>query len=405
MRIRYATTPRGTLEKQALVYTKEEHRITLNLVDPDAVMIVTRLKSFHYETYIVGGAVRDLLIGKKPKDFDIVTNATPHQIKRIFRNSRIIGKRFRLVHVYVGNKIFEVATFRSIKDGHTGNTYGTIEEDVLRRDFTLNALFYDPVEEVVLDFVGGVEDIRNRRLKAIIPRKVIFKDDPVRMIRAVKYAVMTGFSIPWYLAWQIRREAPLLDTVSPSRRTEEMSKIVSSGYAYPIIEGLFKYGLYHYLQPRAAELCKKDRLFKQAYFASLQALDKKVQEAGTVSMGDALVFLIRSYVEITSPWDKEKENLEVYRDTFREVRQFIMPLNPPRLALEQALRLLFRQRGIVVKKHRLPKNKKGTPSSPELFKEEQEGDHRSTPSPSERPRRKKRRRKGKKTPLAEHAPI
>ncbi|MCX7655822.1 MAG: polynucleotide adenylyltransferase PcnB [Treponemataceae bacterium] len=405
MRIRYATTPRGTLEKQALVYTKEEHRITVNLVDPDAVMIVTRLKSFQYESYIVGGAVRDLLIGKKPKDFDIVTTATPHQIKRIFRNSRIIGKRFRLVHVYMGEKIFEVATFRSIKDGHTGNTYGTIEEDVLRRDFTLNALFYDPVEEVVLDFVGGVEDIRNRRLRAIIPRSVIFKDDPVRMIRAVKYAVMTGFSIPWYLAWQIRREAPLLNTVSPSRRTEEMSKIVSSGYAYPIIQELLNYGLYHYLQPRAGDLCKKDRLFKKTYFAALQSLDKKVQEKGTVSIGEALAFLIRSYIETKTDWEKEKEVAEVYRDMFRDVRQFIMPLNPPRVALEQALRLLLRERGIVVKKHRILKNSKSPLFFPEAFQAEQEGARRATLSLPDRPKKKKRKRAEKGSPFPEHAPI
>ena len=144
MLIRYGKEQNGRLIKKAAVYTREEHKINFADVDSDAVFITGRLRANGHESYIVGGAVRDLILGKKPKDFDIVTDAIPARIKRIFRNSRIIGKRFRLVHVYFGPKIFEVSTFRSIKDGHTGNTYGAIEEDVLRRDFSCNALFYDP---------------------------------------------------------------------------------------------------------------------------------------------------------------------------------------------------------------------------------------------------------------------
>ncbi|GHV88820.1 hypothetical protein AGMMS50267_11800 [Spirochaetia bacterium] len=155
MRFRYATQKNGRPVKKAIVYTRDEHGITLADVDRDAVYIVDRLRANGHETYIVGGAVRDLILKKKPKDFDIVSEANPARIKKIFRNARIIGRRFRLVHVYFGPKIFEVSTFRSLKDGTTSNTFGTVEEDVLRRDFSLNALFYDPQKQEVVDYVGG----------------------------------------------------------------------------------------------------------------------------------------------------------------------------------------------------------------------------------------------------------
>ncbi|MDR2028904.1 MAG: polynucleotide adenylyltransferase PcnB, partial [Treponema sp.] len=228
MRIRYGAEKDGRPVKKAIVYTRNEHGITFADVDPDAVYITERLRANGYETYIVGGAVRDLILGKRPKDFDIVSEASPSRIKKIFRNARIIGRRFRLVHVYFGPKIFEVSTFRSLKDGSTSNTYGTIEEDVLRRDFSLNALFYDPGEQVVVDYVGGMKDIREKRIRPIIPLSFIFKDDPVRMIRVVKYATLVGFKLPLRVRWKIKKQAPLLTPVSPSRLTEEIIKIIHS---------------------------------------------------------------------------------------------------------------------------------------------------------------------------------
>ena len=139
MLYRYGTDSNGKYVKKAVVYTKQEHLISLKNIDPDALQIIHRLRDTGYSAYIVGGAVRDLIVGNTPKDFDIVTDATPSKIKRIFRNSRIIGRRFRLVHVVFGSKIFEVSTFRSNADGSVGNEFGTIEQDVLRRDFSLNA--------------------------------------------------------------------------------------------------------------------------------------------------------------------------------------------------------------------------------------------------------------------------
>ena len=151
MLIRYGTDKNGNVVKKAVIYTQEEHLIPNNKIDPDALQIVNRLRDSGFTAYIVGGAVRDLIIGNTPKDFDIVTDATPSKIKKIFRNSRVIGRRFRLVHVVFGTKIFEVSTFRSISEGSVGNSFGTIDEDVQRRDFTINALYYDPIQQQVID--------------------------------------------------------------------------------------------------------------------------------------------------------------------------------------------------------------------------------------------------------------
>ena len=167
MLYRYGTDNNGNLIKKAVVYTKSEHFISNKKIDPDALQIINRLRDAGYTAYVVGGAVRDLIVGNVPKDFDIVTDATPSKIKRIFRNSRIIGRRFRLVHVVFGSKIFEVSTFRSNEEGSVGNEFGTIEQDVMRRDFTMNALYYDPLQEQIIDYVGGMRDIKKHILRPV----------------------------------------------------------------------------------------------------------------------------------------------------------------------------------------------------------------------------------------------
>jgi poly(A) polymerase len=354
MRIRYGKKEDGRLIKKAEVYTADEHRINAADVDGDAAWIVARLRENGFESYIVGGAVRDLMLGRKPKDFDIVTAATPARIKRIFRNSRIIGRRFRLVHVYFGLKTFEVSTFRSLKDGLTSNTYGDIEEDVLRRDFSLNALFYDPEKRIVVDYVGGMNDIRARRIRPIIPASVIFKDDPVRMIRAVKYAATTGFALPWLLLRRIRREAPLLENVSASRRTEELTKIINSPYAAHIVKQLQETGLYSFLQAEASRLLKTSRAFTRSYYQSLEALETLNEQNETAPPGSRAAALVRDYLEETCDWEALKQNVwEGFKDAFFTARRFILPMNPPRVELEHALRLIFAVHGIDVKKVRL----------------------------------------------------
>ena len=345
MRFRYSTDEKGRLVKKALVYTQEEHGINNNDVDPQAVYIVERLRANGYETYIVGGAVRDLILGKKPKDFDIVSEASPARIKKVFRNARIIGRRFRLVHVYFGQRIFEVSTFRSLRDGPTSNTFGTIEEDVLRRDFTMNALFYDPQQQIVVDYVGGMKDIKQKLVKPIIPLAEIFRDDPVRMIRAVKYAAAVGFALPFDLKRKIKKQSGLLSSVSSSRLTEEIFKIIHSSRAAPIVEALDRMGLYAYLQPQAAKLMRENPGFRRRYLHSMDVLNR---EGFRNLPGEALGSLVNDYLEDIADW--ELGIAENYKAIFAAARGFVLPMNPPRYELEHSVRRFFAAHGVTVKK-------------------------------------------------------
>ncbi|MDR1909327.1 MAG: polynucleotide adenylyltransferase PcnB [Spirochaetaceae bacterium] len=347
MRVRYSADENGRRRKKALVYTREEHGINLSDVDRDAVFIIERLRAAGFETYIVGGAVRDLLLGQAPKDFDIVSEASPPRIKKVFRNSRIIGRRFRLVHVYFGPKIFEVSTFRSLKDGTTSNTFGTIEEDVRRRDFSLNALFYDPLREEVVDYVDGLKDIRERRIRPLISPALIFRDDPVRMIRAVKYAAATGFGLPLTLRLRIRRESSLLADISASRLTEEIMKIIKAPRAAAIVELLEAQRLYSYLQPNAARLMREGS-FRERYLQGFRALSEP--GAGGELPGRNMAALIRDYLEDNIDWTAGTH--ENYAAAYYAARKFVLPMNPPRTELDQAVRLIFGEHGITLKKAR-----------------------------------------------------
>ena len=344
MRFRYSKEANGKLVKKAAVYTREEHKIDFSNVDNNAVFITERLQANGYETYIVGGAVRDLILGKKPKDFDIVSEASPAKIKRIFRNSRIIGRRFRLVHVYFGPKIYEVSTFRSMKDGPTSNTFGTIEEDVHRRDFSLNALFYDPLKQIVIDYVGGMKDIRKKLIRPIISLSSIFTDDPVRMIRAVKYGAVTGFKLPFSLRLKIRSQSKLLATISPSRLTEEIIKIINSPNAGEVVDRLDSLGLYSYLQPGAAELFKNMHGFKTRYLKTMGAVKSEA------ARGEAMSTLIRDYLDDHVEWSGQKPLSDRYKNAFILARKFVLPMNPSRIELDAAVKLLFAEHGFIVKK-------------------------------------------------------
>lgn len=353
MLYRYGTDVKGNLVKKAVVYTKDEHLISNNKIDPDAIQIINRLRDAGYTAYIVGGAVRDLIVGNTPKDFDIVTDATPSKIKKIFRNSRIIGKRFRLVHVFFGPKIFEVSTFRSIADGTVGNKFGTMDEDVCRRDFSLNALYYDPIKEQIIDYVDGVRDIKKRRIEPVIPLDVIFKDDPVRMLRAVKYAAGTGFHLPHKLKRTICKSASLLGPVSPSRLTEELIKIINSGSAYNIISLAMQTDIYMHIQPAACSFMYENSKFERAYMTSLKELDALVVADNTARLGKKLSYLIYDFIASLTDWKKELEEnpapTELFLRTWTQCRNFVLPMNPPRVELEFAIRTCLKKLGVNTK--------------------------------------------------------
>ncbi len=182
------------------IYSPEEHALPIGLVDRHAIYVLEKLAAAGHTAYLVGGSVRDLLLGRKPKDFDISTSARPEEVKRVFRNCILIGRRFRLAHIRFGRKIIEVATFRAgdpdsdeiiVRD----NIWGSPEEDALRRDFTINGLFYDPATQSIIDYVGGYLDIKKNYLRTIGQPHLRFKQDPVRMIRMLKFQARFGFEV------------------------------------------------------------------------------------------------------------------------------------------------------------------------------------------------------------------
>lgn len=345
MLIRYRRSEDGRPEAKAVVYTQAEHRIDASKIDPEAVRILERLREYGHEAYLVGGAVRDLLLGRKPKDFDIATDAQPARIKRIFRNARVIGRRFRLVHVYVGQTIYEVSTFRSIANGSVGNEFGCIDEDAFRRDFTLNALYYDPHDATLVDYVGGFKDIESKRIKPVIPLDRIFKEDPVRMIRCVKYATTAGFRIPWGLKRALKRDSVLLSQASSSRLTEEFLKILGSGRSAPIVASLASYDLLRHIQPQAARLAASDKGYQAALAAALAELDT---EASDPVREKRLSLLLAHYLKpfLEARPERFSDTPEAYREAVHEARIFLSPLNPPRVELEAAVLVVFKRRGV-----------------------------------------------------------
>ena len=305
MLFRYGASDNGNIEKKAHIYTQEEHGIDPSLVDPDANWVVRRLRKEGHHAYVVGGAVRDLLVGRTPNDFDIATDAHPQQIRRHFRSARIIGRRFRIVHVYCGrDKYIEVTTFRSrgavgtaseppLEDQN--NLFGTMEEDAERRDFTLNALYYCPVDRQVIDYVGGVPDIRNRRLRTLTPADESFTEDPVRMIRAVKYASLLDFPIPLAMSGLIRRMGDAVLACSRERVTEEVYKILSSGAASRILDTAHHLRLFDIIFPGlAADLrAKRQRLSDSPLWRRLRELDERARSGALLDRNDMFGFLFR----------------------------------------------------------------------------------------------------------------
>lgn len=355
MLLRYKTTEGGTLQKTAEVYVRKEHGIDRNVIDPDALKIIARLRKHDFATYIVGGAVRDLLLGKRPKDFDIATQAEPNQIKRLFRNSRIIGKRFRLVHIFFGqDKIIEVSTFRSEEAGTFNNLYGSIEEDAWRRDFTINGLYYDPHEEQVVDFVKGYKDLRAARLKPIIPMDRIFVEDPVRMLRALKYACSTGCRIGFLLKHRIRKSRGLMADISPSRISEEVFKILQGGCAVAIFKILRSYGLLEYLMPRIAELLDQGDTdgFTNRFFQSLATLDLAVREHRESRRSIQLSYIVSDYLFSRSRWMDVKR--WPFPEVYADIKDLIKPVTPPNIEVERALVYLIRKRKVYQKHGTLP---------------------------------------------------
>lgn len=386
MLVRYTKDKKGRAKRQAEIYTPKEHGIDRSAMDPDAIKIVRRLQSSGHHAYVVGGAVRDLLIGNTPKDFDVSTDAQPNRIRRLFRNSRVIGKRFRLVHIFFGPKIIEVSTFRSETSGGFQNEYGDIEEDVFRRDFTLNALYYNPSDGRIIDYVGGVKDIRDRRLRPVIPVNRIFEEDPVRMIRAIKYQVSTGFTMVGKLKRQLKRSADLLAQTPPSRMTEEMFKILLSGNAARIVEQCMSYKLFRHMVPEIAAIAERDSAYHSALLSRLADLDAEVREANEDRRSRAIAYFTGDYLFERS--DTGRQDRISFPDAFAELKRAIRPLVPANKDVEMGLVYLIRHRKNYLKTGRFetsPPSERQQRQEDEPWRGDRDGD-------GEGPAKKKRRR-------------
>ena len=240
------------------ILPRPEHNLSRKGIDEDALKVLYRLKNHGFKAYLVGGGVRDLLLERKPKDFDIATDAHPQQVKKLFRNCFVVGRRFRLCHVRFGRKVVEVSTFRRQAPAEEGdtlirrdNTFGTPEEDAFRRDFTVNALFYDIATFSVIDYVSGLEDLTNRLIRTIGDPEVRFREDPVRMLRAVALAARLGFTIHRDTLEAIRFLRGEIVKSSPARILDELYKILRQGASRQTFQLLHDTGLLAYLLPEA----------------------------------------------------------------------------------------------------------------------------------------------------------
>jgi poly(A) polymerase len=348
---RYSAPHNGSIEKKAHVYTQAEHGIDPHRVDPDAMWVVRRLRKEGFHAYVVGGAVRDLILERTPKDFDIATDAHPQQLRRLFRSARVIGRRFRLVHVYTSrDKYIEVTTFRSLSavglaehaaHQEQNNLYGTIEEDAERRDFTINALYYCPIDRLIVDYVGGFQDLRQRRMRTLSPAESSFAEDPVRMIRAVKYAALIGFPIPLGMASLIRRKRESLLACSRERVTEEVYKILTSGGALAILELSARLRLFEIIFPRLAEqLGSRQKLAAQPFGARLEELDSRARDGKLLDRTSMFGFLFHDLLAARSDL-LEHEDPGLSLQHF--LREACVPLYPSKKDLAVAVEAILKE--------------------------------------------------------------
>jgi poly(A) polymerase len=338
---------------------KSEHGIDPALVDERALKVVNTLIDAGYEAYIVGGAVRDLILGLRPKDFDVATNATPEEVKQLFRRAFIIGRRFRIVHVVFGrgreHEVIEVSTFRAYLDATAAaqvsgnektsrddlvgkthvvdasgrvlrdNVWGPQIEDAARRDFTINAMYYDPRREVVVDYHGGLKDARKRLLRMIGDPVTRYREDPVRIIRVVRFAAKLGFDIEPKTRAPMKEMAALLDNVPQSRLFDEMIKLLQTGHALASMEELRKQGLHRGVFPILDvvldEAHRHDGREKFVQLA-LADTDRRVEEGRPVAPSFMLACML--WHDVLDGWQRKKKEGE-----------------PPFAALQQAIDAVF----------------------------------------------------------------
>ncbi len=302
---------------QPVIIPREQHSISRRHISSNAVRVLYRLKDAGYQAFLVGGGVRDLLLNKIPKDFDIATDAHPEDVKNLFRNCRLIGRRFRLAHVHFGNEIIEVATFRAhhgkpdedeedkarigsgvIENGRIirDNVFGTLEEDAWRRDFTVNALYYNIADFSVVDYTGGMPDIQARVLRLIGDPIQRYQEDPVRMLRAVRFAAKLDFTLEPYTQEPLHSMGSLLADIPPSRLYEETLKLFLTGHGVKSFAGLRQYGLFQHLFGETHAHLADDKV-AQRILKVLRNTDERVAEGKSVTPGFLFAALLWTPVQ------------------------------------------------------------------------------------------------------------
>ena len=294
-----------------------KHGIRRDMISSGSRRTVETLQQHGYQAFVVGGAVRDLLAGIRPKDYDVATNATPEQVRHCFRRSRIIGRRFQIVHVMMGQEVIEVTTFRGHHDEQSGpkaqtdehgrvlrdNVFGTQREDAARRDFTVNALYYDPTSETVIDYHHGLADVKQKTLRMIGDPATRYREDPVRMLRAVRLAAKLDLVIDPAARRPIRELGGLIDNVPPSRLFDEMLKLLTSGHAVKCVQQLREEGLHHGLLP-LLDVILEQPLGERFVMLALENTDRRVRADKPISPG--FLFATLLWHEVLAKWESIK---------------------------------------------------------------------------------------------------
>jgi poly(A) polymerase len=328
--------------KAAKTYDKAAHGIGRDKLSRGALQTVDKLTEAGFQAYVVGGAVRDLLLGLPPKDFDVATSATPEQVHALFRRSRMIGRRFRIVHVLFGPETVEVSTFRTadLKDAETDehgrvlrdNTFGNIEDDATRRDFTINALYYDAANESVIDYHGGVGDLRKKTLRIIGDAETRFREDPVRMLRVARFAAKLGFTIDPKTRAAIPDVAPLLSNVPSSRLFDEMMKLLLSGHAVAAVKQLRGEGLHHGLLPML-DMILEQPMGEKFVMLALARTDERILQGKGVAPG--FLFAALLWHEVLKTWNEMKARGEHSMPALYEAMNVVLDTQTEKLAIQR----------------------------------------------------------------------
>jgi len=329
---------------------RERHGLTRDAISPAAAKVCTVLRGAGFSAYVVGGAVRDLLLGIVPKDFDIATDARPEQVKPLFRRAIIIGRRFRLVHVMLGPETVEVSTFRSAdpdtseKDEHgrvlRDNVFGTQDEDARRRDFTVNALYFDPATEEVVDFHGGLADLKKRMMRVIGDPRTRYREDPIRMLRAVRLGAKLGLTLDSATREPIAEMAPLLDRVPPARLFDEMLKLLLSGHASACLRQLRAVGLHKGVLP-LLDVILEQPLGERFVTLALAQTDERVQTDRPVS--PAFLFAALLWHEVLAAWKVRQSRGERPIPALEAAMDEVLDVQCEKLAITRKLTATMRE--------------------------------------------------------------